>query len=119
MSEIFTHEDVCAQVKHLHQMPRILHNESHSWGGLPQDRSPERVRFCSHICMSKEDVSGPPDDSHDDVSNPGSKRPDTPVVDNEAHDRDDDGPSGPDPKIPGKPMSDMAPAGQDDSEGPE
>jgi hypothetical protein len=72
--------------------------------------------------------TGPPDPSHDDVSNPGPARPNVPIVDNDAHDRNDDGPGGPDPaseppasgrsteqKIAGKPISDLEPPGQDAS----
>jgi hypothetical protein len=45
--------------------------------------------------MDNNDVMGPPDPAHDDLSNPGPVRHERPVVDNEAHDRNDDGPSGP------------------------
>lgn len=75
---------------------------------------------------------GPPDPSHDDLSNPGRRRPDAVVSDNEAHDRNDDGPGAayPDPDttasgseaketITKKPLSDMAPPGQDDLQGSE
>lgn len=72
----------------------------------------------------------PPDPSHDDLSNPGPHRPDTPVVDNEAHDQNDDGPGAPYPDADStaseatqtgtkKPLSDMAPPGQDDLQGSE
>lgn len=74
----------------------------------------------------------PPDPSHDDLSNPGPHRPDAAVSDNAAHDRNDDGPGAayPDPEstakgkeaketITKKPLSDMAPPGQDDVQGSE
>ena len=74
----------------------------------------------------------PPDPSHDDLSNPGRHRPDAAVVDNAAHDRNDDGPGPayPDPDstasgseqsetVAKKPISDMAPPGQDEIQGSE
>lgn len=81
---------------------------------------------------------GPPNPSHDDLSNPGPHRPDSAVVDNDAHDRNDDGPGAPesepdsdpgddDPtsahareeKAPKRILSDMAPPGQDEVRGSE
>lgn len=75
---------------------------------------------------------GPPDPSHDALSNPGLRGPDSTVVDNTAHDRNDDGLGPPEkepdtesesgdtaPALPKgektvrKPLSDMAPPGQD------
>ena len=82
--------------------------------------------------MTNNREPGPPDPSHDDLSNPGRRRPDAPVSDNEAHDRNDDGPGAPYPDpdtaaagseaeetITRKPLSDMAPPGQDDLQGSE
>ena len=82
--------------------------------------------------MTTDNATGAPDPSHDDVSNPGPTPPNAPVVDNDAHDRNDDGPGAPDPeverreplpnpkeKIVEKPISDMAPPGQDGPEGVE
>ncbi len=83
-------------------------------------------------CMANTPAPGPPDPSHDDLSNPGRRRSGTPVTDNEAHDRNDDGPGAeyPDPDttaagseagetITKKPLSDMAPPGQGDVQGSE
>ncbi len=68
----------------------------------------------------------PPDSSHDDLSNAGPRGPAAPVVDNEAHDQTDDGAGAPYPDsdstasgseatkpVTKKPLSDMAPPGQD------
>lgn len=74
--------------------------------------------------MTQDPVTGPPDPSHDDLSNPGPNRARTPPAENEAHDRNDDGDSAAprardgstdtgEQQIPGKPISDMAPPGQD------
>lgn len=82
--------------------------------------------------MANNREPGPPDPSHDDLSNPGPRRPDAAVVENEAHDRNDDGPGPPEEKPDAKsesddtptahahgekrvrkPLSDMAPPGQD------
>ncbi len=73
---------------------------------------------------------GPPDSSHDDLSNAGPRRPDKVVSDNAAHDRNDDGSGAPYPDpdttakgseagetIEKKPISDMAPPGQDRVQG--
>jgi hypothetical protein len=80
--------------------------------------------------MNNDEATQAPEPSHDDMSNSGSPgEPAIPEFDNQAHDRDDDGPEEPSPrmgerrspeeKITGKPMSDMAPPGQDEALGPD
>ncbi|HUR32879.1 MAG TPA: hypothetical protein VM032_03735 [Vicinamibacterales bacterium] len=82
--------------------------------------------------MPEDNAAAQPDPSHDDVSNSGPGTPPAvPAGDDDAHDRNDDGPSGrssstetaqlskPTQPVAGKPMSDMAPPGSDDSEGSE
>jgi hypothetical protein len=80
--------------------------------------------------MSNDNDPASPAPSHDDLSNPGSERNEgIPEFDNESRDRDDDradAPSSdsnesraPEEKITGKPISDMAPPGQDETAGNE
>jgi hypothetical protein len=80
--------------------------------------------------MANETLTGPPDPAHDDLSNTRPERTEgIPEFDNESHDRNDDRPDrtssgsgerrGPEEKITGKPISDMAPPGQDEAAGSE
>jgi len=80
--------------------------------------------------MANETQTGPPDPAHDDLSNTGPERTEgIPEFDNDSHDRNDDRPnrtpsgSGelrpPEEKTTGKPISDMAPPGQDEAAGSE
>ena len=48
------------------------------------------------LTMAKDNVTDPSDPSHDDVSNEAPRSSRIPVTDNESHDRNDDGPGGPD-----------------------
>lgn len=77
--------------------------------------------------MTNDNVLDPSDPSHDDVSSPEPERNvGVPESDNESHDRNDRPnaqPSvpaddrAPEEKITGKPISDMAPPGQDEEVG--
>jgi hypothetical protein len=88
------------------------------------------LAYCTALDMANDKVTNRPDPSHDDLSNTGPERDEgIPEFDNESHDRNDDHPgttpSGskaprvPEDTITGKPVSDMAPPGQDESVGNE
>jgi hypothetical protein len=106
-------------------LPPLRHAATCNWATAGAVLAPK-------TCMPNNRQPGPPDSSHDDLSNPGSRRPDTAVTENEGHDRNDDGPGAPYPDpdtaasgseaeetITKKPLSDMAPPGQDEHQGSE
>ena len=79
--------------------------------------------------MANDNVTSQPDPAHDDLSTTGPERNEgIPEFENKPHDRNDDRPDttpsgsvpgAPDEKITGKPISDMAPPGQDEAAGSE
>ena len=84
-----------------------MHNEPRSRGSPFRKIGPlERVCFCSVAGMTKDELTG----------DPGLPEPSAHEEDDTPQGTDSSGlqpKSNPDQKIPGKPMSDMAPHGQD------